>query len=654
MTDGHPYAITLNLNVLNHLGLNLYSNVPAVLSEVVANSWDAEAKKVDIKIDKQRGVVEISDDGLGMTREEVNDRFLNVGYQRRLAPGGGVTKNLRRKVLGRKGIGKLSLFSIANVVEVHTCKDGEKSAFRMKLADLKKQIEQHSIGTYHPEPIDPDITKGTRIVLTGLKKGLGGTAVALRRRIARRFTIIGAEHKFEVRVNGDPIDVEDRDYYHKVQFLWTIGGNKDRYLKLCKNHTKHEHRPGKIEGGYQVSGWIGTAASTTALKDENDNLNRIVLIVRGKLAQEDLLDTFSEGGVYTKYLIGEIHADFLDDDDDDDIATSSRQQIIEDDPRYVALREFVLGELKNVQNKWTKYRNEGGEEKARQIPAINDWFETLPKEARRKATALFGKINQLTISDEADRRRLFQHCVLAFESLRYKEQLDALDEVTPENLESLGPVFAALDDIEATLYHQIVSERIKVIDRLRDHVEENSLENVVRDHLFEHLWLLDPSWERATDGAYMEQSVQREFDKIRVKPDVKAGRVDIKYRKTSGANVIVELKRAGRRVSSLELLEQTEKYQEKLRQLLDAAGRHLEPINVVCVVGTDLSDWDASGGREGSAKLLAVRDTRVVMYQELLDNAFAAYSAYLEKRKDAGRVQRLIEDLASDDVYTEG
>ena len=45
------YQMSINLNVLNHLGLKLYSNVPAVLSEVVANSWDADASEVDIEIE---------------------------------------------------------------------------------------------------------------------------------------------------------------------------------------------------------------------------------------------------------------------------------------------------------------------------------------------------------------------------------------------------------------------------------------------------------------------------------------------------------------------------------------------------------------------------------------------------------------------------
>ena len=33
----HKYTMKMNLNVLNHLGIKLYSNVPAVLSEAVAN-----------------------------------------------------------------------------------------------------------------------------------------------------------------------------------------------------------------------------------------------------------------------------------------------------------------------------------------------------------------------------------------------------------------------------------------------------------------------------------------------------------------------------------------------------------------------------------------------------------------------------------------
>jgi hypothetical protein len=60
------YQIKISLNVLNHLGIKLYSNVPAVLSEVVANAWDADATKVEISTEKEK--ILIQDDGHGKGR----------------------------------------------------------------------------------------------------------------------------------------------------------------------------------------------------------------------------------------------------------------------------------------------------------------------------------------------------------------------------------------------------------------------------------------------------------------------------------------------------------------------------------------------------------------------------------------------------------
>ena len=101
------YRMQISLNVLEHLGINLYSNVPAVLSEVVANSWDADAEKVVVRFQKENNTIIIQDDGMGMTHDQVNDRFLLVGYRRRDGQPGLTEKG--RSPMGRKGIGKLSL-----------------------------------------------------------------------------------------------------------------------------------------------------------------------------------------------------------------------------------------------------------------------------------------------------------------------------------------------------------------------------------------------------------------------------------------------------------------------------------------------------------------------------------------------------------------
>jgi len=56
MTD---YSFKIDLNVLNHLGLGLYSSTPAVLTEIIANAYDAEATEVSINFDKQNNKVTI-------------------------------------------------------------------------------------------------------------------------------------------------------------------------------------------------------------------------------------------------------------------------------------------------------------------------------------------------------------------------------------------------------------------------------------------------------------------------------------------------------------------------------------------------------------------------------------------------------------------
>lgn len=653
MPQDNKYVMTLSLNILNHLGINLYSNVPAVLAEVVANAWDADAENIWIQLDKSEIV--LTDDGHGMTDDDINTKYLCVGYRRRSTPGEAITPHFQRPVMGRKGIGKLSLFSVADIIEVQTVKDGQKNGFRLSTEDIQEAMTAGSSEQYYPLPLDPEaieIEQGTKIVLSGLRKDIAQTASPLRKRLARRFSVIGSEHHFGININGVPVAVSDRDYFHKIQYLWLYDGSSEHYASLCPNLQNSEQRDGKLKDThFEVSGWIGTVREPSDLKDHGDNLNKIVIMVRGKLAQEDILEEFGESGLYTKYVIGEIHADFLDIDDDDDITTSSRQKVIEDDPRYKALKGFVQKELKHIETAWGALRNKGGVESALKIPQIGEWFENLPPDHKKHAEAMFGKINQLPLEAE-DKRRQFKYGVLAFESLRYKHNLKALDHISHENLQALTEVFASLDDIEATLYYQIISERIEIIKRLQAKVEENVLEKLVQEHLFKHLWLLDPAWERATDSAYMEKQVTAEFEKIDtdLTDEEKSGRLDIKYKKSSGMNVVIELKRADRVISTYDLAKQIDKYRTALIKLLERNKQGHEPVEFICIVGRELKEWADPKGRATSAKTLQAQGARVVMYQELISNAYKAYQEFLTKSAEAGYVYKLIQSIDTQDM----
>jgi hypothetical protein len=241
-----------------------------------------------------------------------------------------------------------------------------------------------------------------------------------------------------------------------------------------------------------------------------------------------------------------------------------------------------------------------------------------------------------------------------FRARRREDKLEALDNVSLSDAEQIVGLFGEMADIEATFYHQIVTQRVQVIRTLQEAVDQNTREKVVQQHVFQHLWLLDPSWERATDDSFMEQRVSQIFGDLEagMTPAEKAGRLDIKYRLISGKHVIVELKRAGRVVSTLELAEQIEKYRNAVEKVLFAQSRQNEPFEFLCVVGPSLSDWQNESSRERSRQVLASYSARVMLYDELMKNAYRAYSEFLAKEKDAGRLMTLIRQIDPDDGET--
>ena len=642
------YRMTLDLNVLNHLGINLYSNIPAVLAEAVANAWDADAETVRIDIDTGGRTVVIADDGHGMSVSDINEKYLRVGRNRREGMEA-LTPNRKRAVMGRKGIGKLSLFSIADTIEVQSAKDGTRSGFTMSLPDIKSLIKGKAGGdTYKPPPLPDeqmDIAQGTKITLRDLRKRLVNVDTHLRRRVARRFSVIGPENAFVVRINGEDVGVTDRHYYPMLEFVWHYGEYGAKCRELSKNVVHSEAR-----SATSFEGWIGTVKTPSQLKDNDASLNRILVLSRGKLVQEDILESLDEAGIYTKYVIGEILADALDQDDQEDIATTSRQALIEDDPRFEDLKRELVKELSSIRDRWTKYRNQGGTKAALENEAIREWFGSLGRDDKNRAERIFGKINQMTVERPDERAVLFKHGVLAFETLKAKENIAALDRVTGENIVQFGQVFGNQDELEATFYHQIVQGRVRVVRALQEMVDEDTRERVIQEHVFDHLWLLDPSWERATATESMEQRVATAFKGVdaNLTDEERRGRVDIRYRTTAGKHVIVELKRAGLTTETAALLGQVDRYRSALKKLLEQSGEAYPNIDTVCVVGTPLRDWANAEGRKESDETLRAKAIRVVTYQELIENAHKAYKDFLRQSQKAGRIIKLLDRIGDD------
>ena len=649
------YVMSISLNVLNHMGLHLYSNTPAVLAEAIANAWDADASEVDVNLDTETKTISVKDDGVGMDLADVNRKFLYVGYRKR-GEEGGLRTPKGRKPMGRKGIGKLSLFSIARRISVHTKKTGARpEAFRMDADLIEEAIKTENPSTakeYKPEPIDPceDIAEhGTILKIEDLKKLriTKATISGLKKRIARRFSILGGG--FRVVVNGEEVTFQDRDYFHKARFIFQYG---EDYARHCANLDKDNGRTMKYDrpdrfdkdGTHVIKGWIAIAHRSNDLDGDNleDNLNKIAIVVRGKVAQEDILRDFRLGGMITKYMFGEINANFLDEDDKDDIATSSRQSISEDDPRFKALKSFLRDELQHIWTRTNRLKEKKGLDNAlRENPPLKEWYESLPKSFRPRAKRIFAEIDKVSI-DEDNKRDFFAKGVLFFERFKMDVAVEVLDTIDESNVESFLEFLADIDAIEAANYREIVNERLKVIRKLLQSVKEDTLERVLQKYIFDHLWLLDPAWERATQYADMEKRIQSVLPE---EPGKKL-RTDIRYRRVAAAHVILELKRGSVRLPKTAIEAQLTKYIRAVEAELEKDPKQRDlPIEGVCLVGKLPTGWDNLSVRNREEDSLRPLGIRIMTYDELINNAESAYAKFLEATSKTEKLSELIERI---------
>jgi signal transduction histidine kinase len=88
MTE-NKLRMTFDPATIEHLGIQMYSTLPPVMAELIANAHDADAPVVEIclKDDGPTKEIIVSDKGTGMSFKEINDKFLRIGRNRRSAEG---------------------------------------------------------------------------------------------------------------------------------------------------------------------------------------------------------------------------------------------------------------------------------------------------------------------------------------------------------------------------------------------------------------------------------------------------------------------------------------------------------------------------------------------------------------------------------------
>lgn len=111
--------------IKNIVGKDLITDRFVAIFELVKNAYDAKATNVivsfDFDLDSLGRTITIKDDGSGMNRNDLENKWLYLAYSEKQEG----MSNEDRKFVGSKGIGRFSCDSLGQKLKIRTKKFGE-------------------------------------------------------------------------------------------------------------------------------------------------------------------------------------------------------------------------------------------------------------------------------------------------------------------------------------------------------------------------------------------------------------------------------------------------------------------------------------------------------------------------------------------------
>lgn len=364
MKKSDKFSFEISLSVLSHLGRNLYRSFATALGEAISNAWDANAENVHIYVDKKGNSFFIKDDGLGMSADDFQNKFLKIGYSKRKE--GKTSPQKNRPYIGRKGIGKLALLSCADKIAVISKKQGgdyvggviDNSGLDKAITDdltpKEYQLEKINIEVFAQHTKGHN--QGTIIYFENIKEGIKHSLDFLKKTTALYFRFSLIDSDFNIFICDEPVTHECLDELAaKTQFLWKINELPDPYIRrLQEKFTPKQER--KLDAQLNINGFIASVEKPRNLKIiTTDERVGVDLFVNGRLRERDILKHIPTARVVENYLYGQIH--FNDLDDGVDRFTSSRESIVADDPKYKELLDFLRDKIiSKILSDWDAWR----------------------------------------------------------------------------------------------------------------------------------------------------------------------------------------------------------------------------------------------------------------------------------------------------------
>ncbi|MBE8721180.1 TIGR02391 family protein [Sphingobacterium pedocola] len=370
-------------NTIEHLGVKMYSHIPPAIAELVANSYDACAKLVHVKLynNPQKRIV-IEDNGIGMSFNEINNNFLRIGRNRRKE---NQINNCNRNPTGKKGLGKLALFGLGNTVEISTAQDHVEVSFTMNYDQIL-----NSDGEYKPtfEIRETEKASGTTITLKELKHKSTFSLSSYSSSLARLFNFRADDFELLISLDDkETIKIDNKLKYENItpEFEWS----KEDILKISNEP-------------YEYKGSIRGSIITTE-KPIKPELRGVTLFANGRMINSPEFFGKAESSHFYSYTTGWLDVDFVDDWPEDVISTN-RQSIDWENEKSLALKKFLHNILTAIEKDWRNKRSEKKEKKVQENTGINivNWKKTLPVYISTQVDTIISKMNdsELSSSDQ--------------------------------------------------------------------------------------------------------------------------------------------------------------------------------------------------------------------------------------------------------------
>ncbi|MEI9994668.1 MAG: ATP-binding protein [Rhizomicrobium sp.] len=567
----NKYSMRISRLTVDKLGVKLYDRASAVISELISNSYDADATLVTIeapmgqflatqaggKITDKGFAISVIDNGIGMTPAELQDFYLIIGKERRNDPKqGSLSRIFKRHVTGRKGVGKLAPFGICRTIEVISAGgelvDGkDASGKRAKgyltshvILDYEKIAVDDGDKNYEPTvgKLDGTVSKasGTTTRLSGFAHRRVPDMDDLSRQIAQRFglpsknwsivlqdnTKTKGSAGYETKVGDFKVETmpNTKIVFHGPETTFLNGAASSKYYVTGPDgETIDDLAAGFFHDGqfYPVRGWV--AYSKVPYKD--DLMAGVRIYCRGKIAAQT--SVFGRKAGFTgehnvrSYLVGQIDADWLD--EKEDLIQTDRRDLLWSDEVASAFEQWgqkIVARIGTLardplrKSAIEKFFEVGNVEKriTQEFPGAEQ--KEIRDSAVEVARTLGRAISPGDLDDEDVVKDFVDLTLLLAPHITLDEMLRAAADEPANLLGAISSILRTARLAELASFGRIAEDRIRVIEKLEqlkddDDTNEDEFQKLIEDAP----WLINPQWAPVSANASFN-TLRREFEKF--------------------------------------------------------------------------------------------------------------------------------------------